>query len=168
MATWRRYARLAQALLRFTAEVTSGGRGDEEDWRVICESTPAKDLELQGLPREVKIAMVAAALNTCFAQVRGHGILTMIDHDLQVRPYSSNLFGILVTQIAHVMARSDQKAVCAGCRNTFRPRRPIVRGSRQYCDVCRRKQVPQRDAARDWRRRRREKQVSLDQRRRAS
>jgi hypothetical protein len=159
LATWRRYARLAQALLRFTAELSSGGLGDEEDWRVICQSTPAKDLERLGLSRGTQIAIVAAAVNTWFAQARGHGILAIQDNDLQVRPYASNLFGVLVTQIAHVIARSDQKAVCAGCRNTFRPTRPIVRGSRQYCDVCRKKGVPQRDASRDWRRRARESQV---------
>jgi hypothetical protein len=159
VAVWRRHARLAQALLRFTAELSSGGLGDEDDWRVICQSTPAKDLERLGLPRGTQIAIVAAAVNTWFAQARGHGILAIQDDDLQVRPYASNLFGVLVTQIAHVIARSDQKAVCAGCRNTFRPTRPIVRGSRQYCDVCRKKGVPQRDASRDWRRRARESQV---------
>ena len=160
--TWRQYARLAQALLRFTAELNSGGSVDEEDWRVICESTPAKTLERRGLTLRLQITIVAAAVNTWFDQARGHGILTMVDNDLQVRPYASNLFGILITQIAHVIARSDQKAVCAGCRNPFRPTRPIVRGSRQYCSVCRKKGVPQRDASRDWRRRARQKQIGAD------
>jgi hypothetical protein len=159
VAAWRRYGRLAQALLRFTAELRSGGRGDEEDWCVICESTPMKDLERGSWSPELQMAIAAAAVNTWFAQARGHGILTMLDNDLQVRPYASNLFGVLITQVAHVIARSDQKAVCAGCRNPFRPTRPIVRGSRQYCDVCRKKGVPQRDASRDWRRRARESRV---------
>jgi hypothetical protein len=153
--TWRRYARLAQALLRFTAEVNSGGLGDEEDWREICQSTPAGNLERAGWSRESQMAIAAAAVNLWFAQARGHGILIMIGPDLQVRPFASNLFGVLVTQIAHLVARSDQKAVCAGCRNPFSPTRPIVRGSRQYCNVCRKKKVPQRDASRDWRRRER-------------
>jgi hypothetical protein len=162
--TWRQYARLAQALLRFTAELNSDGPCDEEDWSVICESTPAKKLERAGLSRRLQITIVAAAVNTWFDQARGHGILTMVDNDLQVRPYASNLFGILVTQVAHVIARSDQKVVCAGCRNPFPPVRPIMRGSRQYCSVCRKKGVPQRDASRDWRRRAREKQVGADHR----
>jgi hypothetical protein len=131
---------------------------------VICESTPAKDLERQGMPDRFQVAILAAAVNTWFAQARGHGILTMLDNDLQVRPYASNLLGVLVTLMAHVIARSDQKAVCAGCRNTFRPARPIVRGSRQYCERCRKAQVPQRDASRDWRRRAREKQVGASRR----
>lgn len=162
LATWRQYARLAQALLRFTAELNSGGSVDEDDWRVICKSTPAKDLERPGRSRRLQMTIVAAAVNTWFDQARGHGILTMVDNDFQVRPYASNLFGVLITQIAHVIARSDQKAVCAGCRNPFQPTRPIVRGSRQYCRICRKKGVPQRDASRDWRRRAREKQVGPD------
>jgi hypothetical protein len=162
VATWRQYARLAQALLRFTAQLNSGGPGDEEDWGVICESTPMKALERGSWSPELQMAVAAAAVNTWFAQARGHGILTMLNNDLQVRPYASNLFGVLVTQIAHVIARSDQKAVCAGCRNAFRPTRPIVRGSRQYCDVCRKKGVPQRDASRDWRRRLRKGRTGAD------
>jgi len=126
--------------------------------------TPAKDLERSGLPREIQLAIVGAAVNTWFDQARGHGILTMQNNELQVQPYASTLFGVLVTQIAHVIARSDQKTVCAGCRNPFAPARPIVRGSRQYCTICRKRGVPQRDASRDWRRRAREKQVGADRR----
>ena len=161
MADWRQYARLAQALLRFTADVHSGGRGYEKDWRVICQFTRAKILERERGGRKLQIAIVGLAVNTWFDQARGHGILTMVDNDLQVRPFASNLFGVLITQIAHAIARSDQKAVCAGCRNTFSPTRPLVRGLRQYCNVCRKKKVPQRDAARDWRRRARESQAGL-------
>jgi hypothetical protein len=156
--SWRRYARLAQGLLRFSADVNSGGRGEEEDWRVICKSTPAKELDRRDITVPGQIAIVAAAVNTWFAQAREHGILTMLGDDLQVRPHASSLFGVLVTQIAHVIARSDQTAVCAGCRDPFKPKRPITRGLRQYCNGCRKKKMPQRDASRDWRRRTREKQ----------
>jgi hypothetical protein len=89
LATWRQYARLAQALLRFTAELKSGGSVDEDDWRVICKSTPAKDLERASLSRRLQITIVAAGVNAWFDQARGHGILTMLDNDLQVRPYAS-------------------------------------------------------------------------------
>jgi hypothetical protein len=103
------------------------------------------------------MAILASAVNFRFDQARRHGILTMVHRDLQVRPYASDLFGVLITQIAHVITRSDQTAVCASCRNPFTPKRPLVRGSRQYCIPCRKAKVPQRDASRDWRRRVREK-----------
>jgi hypothetical protein len=154
---WRRYARLAQALMRFTAQVISGGHGDVEDWRVICQSTPVQALELRGLKDQEQMAIVAAAVNIWFDQAREHGILTMLGGDLQVRPHASNLFGVLITQVAHVIARADQMAVCAGCPDPFMPVRPITRGSRQYCERCRKMKKPQRDASRDWRRRAQQK-----------
>ena len=63
-----------------------------------------------------------------------------------MQPGASNLLGVLVTQIAHVMARSDELAVCANCKKLFRVKRRLSRGSRRYCPRCRRAKVPQRDA----------------------
>jgi hypothetical protein len=151
---WRDFARLAQALLRFTAALSVGDPGDEEDWRVICQSTPAKVLERRRWSRELQLTIVAAAMNILFSRARGHRILTVGDKDLRIQLNASNLMGILVAQIAHVIARSDQKVVCAGCRNPFMPSRPITRGSRQYCTSCRKAKFPQRDAARAYRARR--------------
>jgi hypothetical protein len=88
-----------------------------------------------------------------FAKARGHRILDLVDSQLQVRPGASNLLGVLVTQIAHAMARSDESPACANCKTTFPPKRRLSRGSRQYCPACRKAKVPQRDASRDWRRR---------------
>jgi len=157
---WRYYARLALALLRFTAALKAEGRGEEEDWRLICQTTPARELDRKGMPKQWQLAIVAAAVNNWFNDAREHGILTMLNHDLQVRPHASALFGILVTQIAHVIARSDQKAVCAGCHEPFQPTRPLSRGVRQYCKRCRKRRVPARDAMRDLRQRAREKKVA--------
>ncbi len=161
--SWRHYARLAEALMRFTGQLTSGGRGEEKDWAVICSSTPLKGLELHQLNEPEQMAVVAAAVNIWFAEAHQHGILTMVDDDLQVSPHASNLFGLLITQIAHVIARSDQTVKCAGCGNPFKPRGPITRGVRQYCKGCRKSKKPQRDAARDWRQRAREKEGSVVQ-----
>jgi hypothetical protein len=155
--SWREYARLALALIRFAGHRVTGGDGEEEDWQVICKSTPARSIDRKGMPVRTQMAILASAVNIWFAQARGHGIMTMVDGALQVRPYASDLFGVLITQIAHVIARSDQTALCAGCRDPFTPKRPIVRGSRQYCNGCRKAKLPQRDASRDWRRRVREK-----------
>jgi hypothetical protein len=144
---------LAQALMRYTAMLQSGGAGDEDDWDVICKSTPAKDLDRKGMYKGTQLAIVASAVNLWFAAAPGHGILTMMDGELQVEPHASGLFGVLITQIAHVIARSDQTALCAGCHNPFHRDRPITRGVRNYCKSCRKAKVPQRDASRDWRRR---------------
>jgi hypothetical protein len=163
LEAWRHYARLAQALMRYTAMLQSGGAGEEEDWDVIRKFTPAKDLDRKGLNEETQMAIVASAANLWFSAAPSHGILTMLDRELEVRPHASTLFGVLITQIAHVIARSDQTALCAGCRNPFRRDRPITRGVRNYCKSCRKAKVPQRDASRDWRRRTLDNDPDLDQ-----
>jgi hypothetical protein len=150
---WRHYTALAAALIRFTAEHASGGRGSDADWLVICKSTAAQKISRGGMSLAEQRVITALAVNTWFASARGHRILDLVNTQLQVRPGASNLLGVLVTQIAHVMARSDELAVCAGCKGAFRPNRRLSRGSRQYCSACRKAKVPQRDASRDWRRR---------------
>ena len=151
----RYYARLAKALLRFAAELLSGGAGAGEDWNTICKCVaPGQNLtDRTGFSSRLQMAFIANAVNSWFAKAHGHGILAIGDTTLQVRPYASNLFGILITQIAHVLARSDQLAVCDGCTAAFVRKRAPSKGPRQYCDKCRKAKVPQRDASRDWRRR---------------
>ena len=86
LKTWRRYARLAQALMRFVARLISGGRGDQKDWRLICSSTRLKGLESQGLKEREQMAIVAAAVNIWFARARQHGVLAMVGEDLPGQP----------------------------------------------------------------------------------
>ena len=100
------------ALIRLAGQRATGGRGDEEDWRVICKSTPARSIDRKGMPHPTQMAIVASAVNTRFAPARGHGIMTMVDGDLQVRPYASDLFGVLITQIAHLL-RDQIKPRCS-------------------------------------------------------
>jgi hypothetical protein len=150
---WRDYAALAAALLRFAAQQGSGGRGSDADWLLICKATAAKEIDRSRMKVAQQRAVTGLAVNTWFAKVRGHRILDLVDGQLQVRPGASNLLGLIVTQIAHVMARSDERAVCAGCKGTFPVKKRLSRGSRQYCSACRKAKVPQRDAARDWRQR---------------
>ncbi len=151
---WRHYAALAHALLRFAVEKTEG-RVSKEAWRTICAAIPAGNLDEFRLTAREQTVIAASALNAWFAAARGHRILDAADGQFQIRPGASNLFGVLAAQVAHAMARSDELARCAGCKAAFTPKRPISHGSRQYCSRCRRGKVPQRDASRDWRNRRR-------------
>jgi hypothetical protein len=159
---WRRYARLAQALLRFVGQDSVVGRGSEKDWKTICEWLEifSDEAPLSSFGK-FKMEVTAGAVNLWFAQAKGHGILDVVNHKLQVRPHASNLFGILVTQIAHAVARSDQQSICSGCGVPFVLKRRPSRGVRRYCAVCRKKRVPRRDAARDLRRRNRLEKPSV-------
>ncbi len=144
---WRRYARVTQALLRFVGHDSVAGRGSEDDWRTICEwlGISSDNASLSSLG---KFKMEITAVD-------------VVNHKLQVRPHASNLFGILITQIAHAVARSDQQSICSGCGVPFVLKRRPSRGVRCYCAVCRKKRVPRRDAARDLRRRNRLEKTSV-------
>jgi hypothetical protein len=154
---WLKYARLARAILRFKAGKQIGGLGRDDDWKTICKSMPVRSLDRVKMSSEWQTAIMVSAVNTWFDRARFHGIVQMVENQLQVRPYAGFLFGILITQIAHAIARADQMAVCSGCNDPFVPTRPLSRGVRQYCKRCRKKKIPQRDAARAWRQRGREK-----------
>jgi hypothetical protein len=101
------------------------------------------------------LAIAACAVNAWFAAARGHRILDVVEGQFQIRPGASNLFGVLGAQLAYAIARSDEMARCAGCKAAFTPERPISHGSRQYCRTCQRRKIPQRDASRAWRSRKR-------------
>ncbi len=124
---WRDFAELAAALLRFSGAQASRRRGDDKDWSTICKfiGVEIDRAHLGAIPQK---AITALAVNRWFAGMRGHRILEMVDMQLQVRPGASNLLGVLIAQIAHAIARSDELAVCAGCKKTFRPNRAPSRG----------------------------------------
>ena len=150
---WRKDASLAAALLQFTADQANGRRGNDEDWSTICESTAAQEIDRSRMRIPEQRVIVALAVNAWFAGNRGYRLLEVVDKQFQVRPGASNLLGVIIAQVAHAITRADELTVCAGCRGRFRPKRPLSHGSRQYCHACRRAKIPQRDAARDFRRR---------------
>src|SRR5438105_11742118 len=76
---WRRYAELTAALFRFTAEQASGGRGRDEDWSTICQSSAAKQIDRAHMSVAQQRAITALVVNACFAAARGHRILELVD-----------------------------------------------------------------------------------------
>lgn len=148
---WRYLAVTARSLLTFACERATGGRVSNETWGAIRALVPAKDLEAFRPSVREQMAIAASVANAWFAKARGHRILDVVEGQFQIRPAASKLFGILAAQLAHAMSRSDQSAPCAGCKHWFPPSRRISRGSRQYCNTCRRAKMPQRDASRDYR-----------------
>jgi hypothetical protein len=150
---WRRYARLADAILRLSAQRLTGDRAEESDWATICRWLEIKNVK--HVPRELELPLLAAAVNLWYTRAQGHSVLDLDQERLVIRPQACTLFGVLITQIAHVIAGTDQHAVCSGCKRNFAPKRGQSRGVRRYCKKCRQRKIPQRDAAREWRRRQR-------------
>lgn len=61
------------------------------------------------------------------------------------------LYGSILMQLVLAVTRSPGIAFCAGCNNLVFIERQTAQGTRRYCDRCRKKGVPLRDAARNHR-----------------
>jgi hypothetical protein len=158
---WRRYMTWVRAILRlarhrFTVEFA------EQDARLLLEiaAPGASKLKLFNTPRQTQNQIresrrwdVARALNFLYARIPGNGIIHVVGDRFCIQLHGSNLLGILIAQVAYKLANVDQKIPCSGCPNSFVPVRPTTSGTRQYCPKCRRGGVSRRDAARDYRKR---------------
>ena len=67
------------------------------------------------------------------------------------------LWDILALQIVLAASRTDGIAICSACARPYLPSQQPKANRRSYCPTCREEGKPQRDAARDYRRRRRER-----------
>jgi hypothetical protein len=67
----------------------------------------------------------------------------------------TSLLGCVALQLFYSFAGQGEALMCSECGKRFRPKRLPSSGTRRYCSACRRGKIPQRDAMRDWRRRKR-------------
>ncbi len=67
--------------------------------------------------------------------------------------HGTTLFPALALQLTLAVARTTGFAFCSGCGQSYPPKRQPAVGRRSYCDECRQKKVPLRDAQREFRRR---------------
>ena len=80
---------------------------------------------------------------------------------LGTNPFTASVFGLVATQLLLAVTCSEGLASCSGCGAPFLSRRQPLAGKRvgrsvakrNYCQNCREELIPQRDAARDYRRR---------------
>jgi hypothetical protein len=82
---------------------------------------------------------------------------------LGATPFTFSSFALIVLQQLLAVLRSEGLASCSGCGTPFISNRQPLAGKfvgrqiakRNYCQNCRDAKIPQRDAARDYRRRER-------------
>jgi hypothetical protein len=160
-----------KALLAIAAELNQGKRARVEDWNTLKDICPTGLEEFQAAPPYVKDLQVAR--RELVWELDGWILMG------QVRPRISwgrapsvwrlsldavstgpNLFGLLALYIANEMGTGEGFAFCSSCGKSYRvDRRPNPK-NRNYCPDCRGdsgKKAAWRDAAREYRRRQREK-----------
>lgn len=84
------------------------------------------------------------------------GVSLSLDWDTQeprIDLSGSGLFGSLAMQILLTVSRTDGLGFCSACGEPYMPKNQPNPNRRSYCPICRRKKIPRRDAARDYRRR---------------
>jgi hypothetical protein len=156
LKAWSEYAAKFRALARLAISLHAGDLGRESDWQAVypkgyCgRSAPWWRRTVSGERAFFSLTfqelIVSSGIRLTYYWVRDSP---------ELRLASNGLFRSLVLQLATVTARTSGWAICSGCSGSFIPaRRPPV-DRRTYCASCRRHQIPQRDAARDYRARKR-------------
>jgi len=160
-AVWRENAELFRSLLSIAARLESGKVGRQADWEIVIavmrfEGSPAFAMHGLGADRQ----KLKTALNVLLTTSHVHPIVQDYRTGWQVEltggfHIGSALFGALVCQLILAATRTEGAALCSACGAGFTPERRLNPERRAYCQTCRRRGVPARDAARDYRKRQR-------------
>jgi hypothetical protein len=176
---WRRYARVAKAILNIAARLWEGRLGHMEDWRMIRRRDSGGWLGFDKPwwkpdwkrhpeeywmknPNEFRQAIadeqtiLAQLVNMWLAIGDVHPIISWIKErptlTLEGNP-RGKMFGALACQLMLAVSRTDGLAICSACGASYIPKRRPRQDQRRYCQDCG-TAVAQRDAAADYRERR--------------
>jgi len=156
---WQEYARGVRALLNIAAKVNRGDAGRSEDWLVLgvkADDQPGDSSSAERLIQSFANGLLVLA--NVRPRVQLNPAKIKISH-----PASSSFFGVLAVQVAQHVARTNGPLLCSGCGEIYElismDRRPRG-GERNYCFGCG-QTAARRDAARDYRRRRKKSEANL-------
>jgi hypothetical protein len=167
LLVWRYYARQACAILSVAAQIHGRGWASLGLWDRMFEPHPS------GLPHYLGGQDGARPILERREASSQRWMLSLVLDGGWLRPAGSRpmfrwegagrkvflgeggLFGELAQRLMSAIARTDGVAICSACGRPYMPGRRPDPDRRMYCDDCRNKGRPQRDAARDYRRRKR-------------
>ena len=156
---WRHYARQARALLNIAARLHRDEPGELAEWQAVYARQPLMDQaqleKLAGAPVESQRFFVEMAVNEWLKMASVQPEFQWRYGSPRITLSGAGLFPALALQLMAAIARTDGLALCTGCGSPYTPKRRPRTGTRHYCQECRDAGVPQRDAARDYRARRR-------------
>jgi hypothetical protein len=120
---WRRFANLANALIRSSVALTHDELGTDDDWRAICAWLRCDAASYLDLPpqksagqgrtqlefaRYLRRLLLVQALNKWFAETKGNRLLRLVRNQPVIEPFSTSLFGILALQLAYRITRAQE------------------------------------------------------------
>ena len=153
---WFGMAGLFQRILNIASELHQGKKGKSRDWERVKPMLEAEKKSLREqrywLGTEVDFLLKLGGVELEFSW-RDHPAIVYSTGGLV------NLFGYLALQLMLAISRTGGLVNCSNCAGTYIPSRRPNANLRNYCPGCGRK-AALRDAARDYRRRQREKRLS--------
>jgi len=171
VSVWFEWSRKAKALLNIAAQLNKGKRASFEDWNTVkgIRDTGLGETEAAPYVQDLRAARRELAWELdgwiSIGQIRPRISWNRTPSgwrfSLDAVSTGPNLFGLLALYIVSEVAGTGQGiAFCSSCAKSYRPERRLNPKNRNYCPKCRGesgKQAARRDAARDFRRRQREK-----------
>jgi hypothetical protein len=167
IGAWWAWSRKMKALLAIAAEVNQGKRARVEDWNTLKDICPTgleepyvKDLQVAR--RELAWELDGwISIGQVRPRISWNRTPSGWRFNLDAVSIGPNLFGLLALYIASEVSGTGKGIViCSSCARSYRPERRLNPNHRNYCPDCRGdsgKQAARRDAARDYRRRQRER-----------
>jgi hypothetical protein len=148
---WRTWARRAHGLLAVAAALRQNDRGAESDWRIATDTTmetPRTRTEGWRVLAYFADYWLKAADVRPWLQFQDEVVRLTLGSDWGHSP----LFGAIAVQLVLAIGGAQGFVVCDACGNVYAPQRTPRAGERHYCQTCRDRKIPQRDAASRYRR----------------
>jgi hypothetical protein len=155
ISSWHFFSHLAAALLRAAVGLVGGPPCQQSHWTNISEWAYENAILLgPDVDKELLMYGIAASLNKWHNDPGiPQGLVKVVGGRIQIDPASVGLFSAIVTQLACVISNTHRMAVCDACGRGFSPKRRPSQGMRQYCPRRKCKQAAQRQAALEYRQR---------------
>lgn len=177
LGAWRYYVRRARSILNCAHRIRQNRIADKADIETILDQIPSNQDEVEVWADVRRIRpdildrytrgeyktweyhrdLVKRALAEWHALASGESgavkfALVWTGNDVEYS-VDTNHFGAIGFQLGLALAKSEDMAICSGCAQVYIPPRRPKPGQRHYCEICRRRMIPQRDAMRDFRQR---------------
>ena len=166
ISAWRMFARHARALLYIADSLKQRTLPAPELWEIVFEASgkaaPWWDRNVKGRGAvqgavDVERLILARCLNEWLDLGAVRPAVTWHagqKQQMEINFAGPRLFSALALQLVFAIGGGEAIATCSGCGQVYPARRLPRKGQRNYCQPCRRRKVPLRDAKRAQRARR--------------
>ena len=140
IAIWQDYAHRSKSILNIAVNLYNDEGGDPADWESILRLEPGtmgdqRSTIEEFIDQERQILMIAVNTILDLAGVRLSLNWSNRRPQWDLVPDGS-LLGVLATQLAFAVARSNMPSTCTSCGRPYTPNRKPQFGRRNYCPTC--------------------------------